>query len=90
MGARADTGRLVVQCGVGRARLASLLPPVHIAVLKNKPLFPSMAHFIHAHPDAAKETSHLVFITGPRRTADIEQSLTLGVHGPKELHVILV
>ncbi|MGB0384882.1 MAG: LutC/YkgG family protein [Ardenticatenaceae bacterium] len=90
MGALADTGTLVVQCGIGRGRLASLLPPVHIAVLKKNQLYPSIAHFIRAHPDAAKETSNLVFITGPSRTADIEQTLTLGVHGPKELHVILV
>lgn len=90
MSALADTGSLVVQCGVGRSRLASLLPPVHIALLKKEQLLPSMAHFIQAHPEAAKETSNLVFVTGASRTADIEQTLTLGVHGPKELHVILV
>lgn len=90
MAALSDTGSLVVQCGAGRARLASLLPPVHIAVIKKKQLLPSMAHFMQNHPDAAKETSNLVFITGPSRTADIEQTLTLGVHGPKELHVILM
>ena len=90
MAALSDTGSLVVQCGAGRARLASLLPPVHIAVIRKQQLFPSMAHFMQSHPHAAKETSNLVFITGPSRTADIEQTLTLGVHGPKELHVILV
>jgi L-lactate dehydrogenase complex protein LldG len=90
MAALADTGSLVVQCGVGRSRLASLLPPIHIALLKKELLFPSMAHFIQAHPHAAIETSNLVFITGPSRTADIEQTLTLGVHGPKELHIILL
>lgn len=90
MGALSDTGSLVVQCGVGRSRLASLLPPVHIAVLRKQHLFPSMAHFIQSHPHAAIETSNLVFITGPSRTADIEQTLTLGVHGPKELHIILL
>ncbi len=90
MGALSDTGSLIVQCGIGRSRLASLLPPVHIAVLKKEQLVPSMAHFIQTNPNAAKETSNLVFITGPSRTADIEQTLTLGVHGPKELHIILV
>jgi len=86
----ADTGSLVLQSGPGRGRLASLLPPVHIAALSSDELFPTMAHFLRANPDAARDASNLVFISGPSRTADIEQILTLGVHGPKELHIILV
>ncbi len=86
----ADTGSVVVSCGDGRGRLASLLPPIHIAVLETRLLFPCIAHFVQVHPDAAKRTSNLVFITGPSRSADIEQTMTLGAHGPKELHVILI
>jgi L-lactate dehydrogenase complex protein LldG len=86
----ADTGSLVVSCGDGCSRLASLLPPIHIALLETRLLFPTIAHFVQAHPDAARRTSNLVFVTGPSRSADIEQTLTLGVHGPKELHVILI
>lgn len=89
-GALADTGSLVVTSSVGGGRLASLLPPVHIALLTPTQLFPTFAHFLHSQPDAVTQTSNLVLITGPSRTADIEQTLTLGVHGPKELHVILV
>ncbi len=86
----ADTGTLALQSGLGRGRLASLLPPVHIALLNVKQLFPTMAHFLHAQPNAARNASNLVFISGPSRTADIEQVLTLGVHGPKNLHIILL
>ncbi len=86
----ADTGSLVLQSGHGQGRLASLLPPVHIALLNTRNLFPTMAHFIQAHPGAARETSNLVLISGPSRTADIEQTLTLGVHGPKAVHIILL
>ena len=86
----ADTGSIVVSCGDGRGRLASLLPPIHIVLLETHLLFPCIADFVWAHPDAAKQTSNLVFVTGPSRSADIEQTMTLGIHGPKELHVILI
>jgi L-lactate dehydrogenase complex protein LldG len=90
MAGLADTGSLVLPSSSGQGRLASLLPLVHIALLKINLLFPSMAHFIQAHPDAARQSSNLVFITGPSRTGDIEQVLTLGVHGPRELYVVLM
>jgi L-lactate dehydrogenase complex protein LldG len=90
LGGLADTGSIAVENGRGRSRLASLLPPVHLALVKTSQLYPSMAHFLAAHPGLTGRTSNLVFITGPSRTADIEQTLTLGVHGPKELHLILL
>ncbi len=90
LGGLAETGSVALHCGPGRGRLASLLPPVHVALLRADQLFPTMAHFIQAHPAALQEASSFVFITGPSRTADIEQTLTLGVHGPKNLHVILI
>ncbi len=90
LGGLADNGGLVTQHGMGNGRLASLVVPVHIAVLRVKDLFPSMAHFLHAHPQAVRDASNLVLTCGPSRTADIEQTLTIGVHGPKELHIILL
>ena len=86
----ADNGGLVMRHGAGNGRLASLIPPIHIAILRAENLFPDMAHFLQAHPQVVAETSNFVLICGPSRTADIEQTLTIGVHGPKELHIILL
>jgi L-lactate dehydrogenase complex protein LldG len=88
-GGLADTGTLVLVSGPERGRLASLLPPVHIALLSAQKLYPSLPVFLAANPTAATEGSNLVFITGPSRTADIELTLSMGVHGPKEIHVIV-
>lgn len=87
-GALADTGSLALVSGPGRGRIASLLPPVHIAVVRLSQLYPSLPHFMAANPGVAEDGSNLVFITGPSRTGDIELTLTLGVHGPGEVHVI--
>ncbi len=86
----ADTGTLALLSGPTRPRLASLLPPVHLALISKAAIYPTMAAFFATHPAAVLEASNLVFITGPSRTADIEQTLTLGVHGPREVHVVLV
>jgi L-lactate dehydrogenase complex protein LldG len=86
----AESGTVAVVSGQGRSRLASLLPPVHVAVLRAERVYPSLDAFFAAHPDVADEGSNLVLITGPSRTADIEMTLTRGVHGPGEVHVVLV
>ena len=81
----ADTGSVLIVDGEGSPLLASLLPEIHIAILNQSDILPSL-------PDAmrfVKNTSAAVFITGPSRTADIEMTLTIGVHGPKEIHVFL-
>lgn len=90
IGALADTGTIVVASGVGRSRLAWLLPPVHVAIVDTSDVFPSMAAFFAERGAAVGDSAHLAFITGPSRTADIELTLTRGVHGPKELHLVLV
>ncbi len=89
-GALADTGSLVVVSGPGRGRIASLLPPVHIAVIGADQLSPTLATFLAANPDVADVGSNVVAITGPSRTGDIEGTLVLGVHGPGDLHVVIV
>jgi L-lactate dehydrogenase complex protein LldF len=84
----ADTGSILVVDGEGQPLLASLLPAVHIAVLHKSDMLPSLPDAL-ALPIVAQARSAVV-ITGPSRTADIEMSLTIGMHGPGELHVFLV
>ena len=86
----ADTGSLVLASGPGRSRVASLLPPVHVAVLSQARMYATLPAFLAANRGAVGETSNLVLVTGPSRTADIEMTLTHGVHGPREVHVIVV
>ena len=89
-GALADTGAIALVSGPGRGRLASLLPPVHIALLPASKLYPSLPAFLAANPTATADGSNLVFIAGPSRTGDIEMTLTMGVHGPGAVHVIIM
>jgi L-lactate dehydrogenase complex protein LldG len=86
----AESGSIAVVSGAGRSRLASLLAPVHVAVLRADRIYPSLTAFFTAHADIAEEGSNLVLITGPSRTADIEMTLTRGVHGPGEVHVVVL
>ncbi|HEU4382460.1 MAG TPA: LUD domain-containing protein [Anaeromyxobacteraceae bacterium] len=78
-----ETGTLVLTSSPERPRLASLLPRVHLALLRPEVLRPDL-HQVFAE---SREAGYVVLVTGPSRTADIELTLTLGVHGPKSLHV---
>jgi L-lactate dehydrogenase complex protein LldF len=82
----ADTGSVLEADGEGSPLHASLLPEIHIAVLKKSHILPSLTDAMHLVTDKRAAT----FITGPSRTADIEMTLTIGVHGPKEIVVFLV
>ncbi len=92
----AETGTLVLAAAPGHPRMASALPPRHLAVVQAEQIVPTLADVIpqikdrFLQPDGSWSTSSLSLITGPSRTADIEQTLTVGVHGPRELTVILV
>ena len=88
--ALADTGSLVMISGAEESRLVSLLPPAHIAVVPVSRLLENLDELLLRIPTPADRTSSLVLITGPSRTADIEQILVRGVHGPGEITVILV
>lgn len=83
----ADTGTLVLKTSNQRGRLLSLLPPVHVAILETECLLPDLASFL-AQP--VENCSAITLITGPSKTADIEQKLTTGVHGPGEICILLV
>ena len=88
--ALADTGTLVMISGAGESRLVSLLPPAHIAVVPVSRLLANLDDLLIRLPHPADTTSSMVLITGPSRTADIEQILVRGVHGPGDITVILV
>lgn len=86
----ASTGTLVLDGSAERHRLVSLLPPVHVCVLSRQALLPDIAAALaRIAPDGAPGPL-VTFVTGPSRTADIELTLVVGVHGPRELHVVLV
>ena len=93
--ALAETGSLVVTSRTEGAQLASLAPPVHVALYRRSQLVASLDEVLErlhvaSHPDLALPGRSVVFITGTSRTADIEQILIRGVHGPGEVHAILV
>ena len=82
----ANTGTLVLTSE--RGRKASLLPMNHVAFLRAEQIVPTMAEALETHLD--EMPSAWVQATGPSRTADIELTLTTGVHGPGVTHVILI
>ena len=91
----AESGTLLLVSGPQRGRLPSLLPPLHIALLPAERLvrtLPDAFARLQAEFGAElfRDRSNLTLITGPSRTADIELSLTLGVHGPRDLHAIII
>jgi L-lactate dehydrogenase complex protein LldG len=88
--ALADTGSLVMIASPQEARLVSLLPPAHIAVLPRERILSGLDELFSILPLPAEQTSSMVLITGPSRTADIEQILVRGVHGPGQVSVVIV
>ncbi len=88
--ALADTGTLVLISGPGRARSASLVPPVHLAVVEARQIISGLDDLFVLLAETSNTASAVTFITGPSRTADIELTLVVGVHGPQQLHVILL
>lgn len=89
----ADTGTLVLLTNKNQPRTISLLPPIHLAIVRPENLVRNISDLfiiLKSRLEVGEElTNCMTFITGPSRTADIELNLTLGVHGPKELYVII-
>src|SRR5690606_29883473 len=87
----AATGSVVLDSRRAGGRTASLLPPVHLCVVQVAALHPTPADVLrHLGDPGGGLPPSLVLVTGPSRTGDIEQLLTLGAHGPTALHVVLV
>lgn len=92
--ALAATGSLVLASGTGRYRATSLLPPVHIAVITRDQILPDLEHWVawqraNGLP-AFNQASNIAIISGPSRTADIAMESILGMHGPGEVHVVIM
>ncbi len=86
----ADTGTLVLWPGPDEPRTLSLIPPVHIAVLRASRLYASLPAAVAALQPQSRMPSNLLLVSGPSKTADIQQVLAYGAHGPKELIIVLV
>lgn len=85
----AETGTVVLDSSVDRNRLVSLVPPVHIAILDASRIYTTLGETLAALQSGDEVSPAITFITGPSRTADIELTLAIGVHGPQELYVII-
>lgn len=84
----AGTGTLVQDAAAVERRLVSTLPPIHIAIVGTRTLVADLAAVVsRIHP---QQSNYISFITGPSRTADIERVLTIGVHGPERLIIVVV
>ena len=88
----AETGSLILSSLTEGSQLASLAPPVHIALYRRSQVLGSLEDVLEQAPLTGREEAgrSIVLITGTSRTADIEQILIRGVHGPRDLHAILV
>lgn len=92
----AETGTLVLgssrlgeASAPGRGRVVSLLPPVHLVVVRKAQIVYSLAEVLR-RTAGSPMPSQLILASGPSRSSDIENDLSVGVHGPGQVHVILV
>jgi len=83
----ADTGSVVLAASPEEPRARSLLPSVHVSILAEDRILRGLGALFEAI--GTDLPSALAIVTGPSRSADIEQKLVVGVHGPGEVHVVL-
>jgi L-lactate dehydrogenase complex protein LldG len=88
-GGVADTGAVVLWPTPHEPRLMSLVPPVHVAVLDADTIYNSLSEMMASENWSNGMPTNALLISGPSKTADIEFTLVFGVHGPKELIVII-
>lgn len=92
----ASTGSVVLASGPGKSRAASLLPLHHIVVVPMSRIFPTFEAWLASRRRGGSvgaflsESGQVFFITGPSKSADIELNLTLGVHGPRTVHAVVM
>jgi L-lactate dehydrogenase complex protein LldG len=89
--ALAGTGSIVVVSGEGKSRQASLLPLVHVAVIKRDAVVADLETFYkHTNRATFRDHSNIAVISGPSKSADIAMELIHGMHGPGEVHLVIV
>ena len=86
----AETGSLVLTGGPGRGRTVALLPTTHVAVIPVERVLSTVPEVIERYAKAGGLPANVCFHTGPSRSGDIEMSLTIGMHGPGDVRVVLV
>jgi L-lactate utilization protein LutC len=86
----AETGTVVCESGPTVARGSSLIPPIHVAVVAAGQLLPDLYDYLEELSQRRDLPANVNVITGPSKTADIEGVLVTGVHGPGDLHLVLV
>jgi L-lactate dehydrogenase complex protein LldG len=85
----AETGSLALAHDADRGRVVSLLPPVHVAILPTSRILGTVDAYFRAVALEGELPQALNLVTGPSRTADIEMDLSIGVHGPGQVHIVL-
>jgi L-lactate dehydrogenase complex protein LldG len=86
----AETGTLVLEGGPGMGRSVTLLPPTYVAVVPAQRMLRTVPEAIEKYGEAGGLPANVCFHTGPSRSGDIEMSLFVGMHGPGDVHVIVV
>ena len=86
----AETGTLILTGGPGRGRTVTLLPPTYVAVVPVDRVLSTVPEAIEKYAGEGTLPANLCLHTGPSRSGDIEMTLTIGVHGPGDVHVVLV
>jgi L-lactate dehydrogenase complex protein LldG len=89
-GALAETGALILWPSQKEPRLMSIVPPIHIAVLKADRIFNDLSEAMQKENWPERMPTNVVLVSGPSKTADIEMTLAFGVHGPRELIVLIL
>jgi len=85
----AETGSIALAASEKAGRLVSLLPPLHVAIVPTSRLLATAGDYFKTLGTFGKMPAAINLVTGPSRTADIELELSIGVHGPANLHVVL-
>ena len=89
-GGIAETGSLILWPTPDEPRLMSLVPPIHIAVLYASDIYSTFREAMISENWSSEMPTNALLISGPSKTADIEQTLVYGIHGCKELVVLVL